>query len=183
LLLLAKARAHLHAGDAGSGDAVDAVGQHAAAPGARDHRHAAHHQQGVGLVVAVGGFDQVEAGGQRVDGQFLRIGDVGRRQLLAPAGDQLVIVQQGDLGKLGHADDAAAAGQTGLAGAQPIAVLHGELAAEEAADQEPEVMLPVVKLLQPGSFVDAFFGAKGGSVIEAVQVGQAGEEFSGFCTR
>ena len=124
LLLLAKARAHLHAGDAGAGDTVDAVGQHAAAAGARDHCHAADHQQGVGLVVAVGGFDQVEARGQRVDGQFLRIGDVGRRQLLAPARDQLAIVQQWDLGELGHADDAAAAGQIGLMGAQAIAVFH-----------------------------------------------------------
>ena len=39
------------------------------------------------------------------------------------------------------------------------------------------MMLPVVKLLQPGSFVDAFFGTEGGSVIEAMQVRQAGEEF------
>ena len=93
LLLLAKAGAHLHSGDACAGDAIDTIGQHAAAAGARHHGHAAHHQQGVGLVVAVGRFDQVEAGGQRVDRQFLRIGDVGRRQLLAPAGDQLVIVQ------------------------------------------------------------------------------------------
>ena len=127
--------------------------------------------------MAVGRFDQVEAGGQRVNRQFLRIGHVGRGQFLAPARDQLVIVQQGDLGELGHADDAAAAGQIGLMGAQAIAVLLGELAAEEAADQEPEMMLPVVKLLQPGALVDLFFGTEGGSVVEAMQVRQAGEEF------
>ena len=40
------------------------------------------------------------------------------------------------------------------------------------------MMLPVVKLLQPGSFVDAFFRTEGGSIIEAVQVRQAGEEFA-----
>ena len=62
-------------------------------------------------------------------------------------------------------------------GAQPIAVLYGELAAEEAADQEPEMMLPVVELLQPGALVDLFFGAEGGSVVEAVQIGQAGQKF------
>ena len=38
-------------------------------------------------------------------------------------------------------------------------------------------MLPVVKLLQPGPFVDALFGAKGCSVLEAMQVGQPGKEF------
>ncbi len=61
LLLLAEACDHLHSGDARSGDTVDAIGQHVAAAGARDHGHAAHHQQGVGLVVAVGGLNQVEA--------------------------------------------------------------------------------------------------------------------------
>ena len=127
--------------------------------------------------MAVGRFDQVEAGGQRVNRQFLRIGHIGRRQFLTPARDQLVIVQQGDLGELRHADDAAAPGQTGLVRAQTIAVLLGELAAEEAADQEPQVMLPVMKLLQPGALVDLLFGAEGGSVVEAMQVGQAGKEF------
>ena len=63
LLLLAEARDHLHSGDARAGDAVDAIGQHIAAAGARDQRHAAHHQQGVGLVVAVGGLEQIEAWG------------------------------------------------------------------------------------------------------------------------
>jgi hypothetical protein len=93
LLLPAEARAYLRAGDSRAGDAVDAIGQHAAARGARDHCHAANHEQRVSLEVAVRGFDQVEAGGQRVNRQLLRIGDVGWRQLLAPAGDQLVIVQ------------------------------------------------------------------------------------------
>ena len=67
--------------------------------------------------------------------------------------------------------------KTGLVRAQPIAVLLGELGAEEAADQEPQMMLPVVKLLQPGAFVDSFFGTEGRSVIEAMQVGQPGKEF------
>ena len=40
-------------------------------------------------------------------------------------------------------------------------------------------MLPVVKLLEPGALVDLFFGADGGSVVEAMEVGQAGEEFFG----
>ena len=88
-----------------------------------------------------------------------------------------MVVQQWDLGELGHADNAAAAGQAGLMGAQTVAVFHGELAAEEAADQKPEMMLPVVKLLQPGALVDALFGAERSSVVEAMQVGQAGEEF------
>jgi hypothetical protein len=48
-----------------------------------------------------------------------------------------VIIQQGNLGKLGHTDYAAATSQTGLVRAQPIAVLQGELAAEEAPDHEP----------------------------------------------
>ena len=87
--------------------------------------------------MAIGGFHQVKTGGQRVYRQFLGIGNVGRRQLLAPPGYQLVVIQQGDLSKLGHADYAAAASQTGLACAQPIAVLQGELAAEEAPDHEP----------------------------------------------
>src|ERR1700677_1751863 len=62
-------------------------------------------------------------------------------------------------------------------GAQTVAILDGELAAEEAADQKPEMMLPVVELLQPGALVDALFGTKRGSIVEAVQVGEAGEEF------
>ncbi len=68
-------------------------------------------------------------------------------------------------------------GQIGLMLTQTVAVFHGELAAEEAADQKPEMMLPVVELLQPGALVDVLFGAEGGSVVEAVQVGEAGEEF------
>src|ERR1700733_2041360 len=68
-------------------------------------------------------------------------------------------------------------GEIYLTGAQEVAVFQGELAAEEAADQEPEMMLPVVELLQPGALVDALFGTKWGSVVEAVQVGQAGEKF------
>ena len=179
LLLLTEARAHFHSRDAGAGDAVNTIGQHAAAAGSRDHGHAAHHQQGVGLVVSVRSFDQVEAGRERVDGQFLRIGDVSRRQFLGPTRHQLAVVEQGDLSELGYADDTAAASQIGLVGAQKIAVLHGELAAEEAADQEPEMMLPVVEFFQPGSFVDLFLGAKGGSVVEAMQVGEAGQKFGG----
>ena len=62
-------------------------------------------------------------------------------------------------------------------GTQTVAVLGSELTAEKAADQEPEMMLPVVKLLQPGALVDLFFGTEGGSVIEAMQVRQAGEKF------
>jgi hypothetical protein len=38
-------------------------------------------------------------------------------------------------------------------------------------------MLPVVKLFQPGPFVDAFFWTEGCSVIEAMQIRQASEEF------
>ena len=38
------------------------------------------------------------------------------------------------------------------------------------------MMFPVVKLLQPGSFIDSFFGTEGSSVVEAVQVREAGEE-------
>ena len=37
-------------------------------------------------------------------------------------------------------------------------------------------MLPVVELFQPGALVDPLFGAERGSVVEAVQVGEAGEE-------
>jgi len=40
------------------------------------------------------------------------------------------------------------------------------------------MMLPIVEALQPRSFVDAFFAGKGCSVIEAVQVGEAGEKFA-----
>ena len=170
LLLLAKTCAHLDPGNARAGNAIDRIRQHTAAPGARDHGHAADHQQGVGLEMTVGGFDQVEPGGQRVNGQLLRVGHVGGGQFLTPARNQLVIVQQWDLGELGHADDAAPAGEIGLMGAQAIAVLLGELTAEEAADEEPEVMLPVVKFLQPGALVDLFFRAEGGSVVEAMQV-------------
>src|ERR1700733_1294510 len=53
------------------------------------------------------------------------------------------------------------------------------LGGEEAADQEPEMMFPVVELLQPGSFVDLFLGTEGGSVVEAMQVGEAGQKFGG----
>jgi hypothetical protein len=38
------------------------------------------------------------------------------------------------------------------------------------------MMLPVMKLLQPGALVDLFFGAEGGPVVEAMQVRQAGQE-------
>jgi hypothetical protein len=41
-------------------------------------------------------------------------------------------------------------------------------------------MLPVVELLQPRALVDLFFGTEGGSIVEAMQVRQAGEEFFGM---
>jgi hypothetical protein len=59
-------------------------------------------------------------------------------------------------------------------GTQKVAVFRGELGTEEAADQKPEMVLPVVEFLEPGTLVDALLGAEGGSVVEAVQVGQAG---------
>src|SRR5580704_3861885 len=62
-------------------------------------------------------------------------------------------------------------------GTQTIAVFHRELASEETADQEPEMMLPVVELLQPGAFVDLFFRTKWSSIVEAVQVRQASQKF------
>ena len=85
-----------------------------------------------------------------------------------------MIVEERNLRELGDADDAAPLGETGLFGAEVVAALGGELAAEELTDEKPEVVLPVVKALKPGSLVDLFLRAARGDVAEAVQVREVG---------
>ncbi len=172
LFLFAKAKPDIDVRLRSSALPIDHIGQHASAAGAGDQHYPADHQQGVGLVMTVGGLDQVKTGGQRVDGQLLRIGDVGGRHCLPPPCYQLFIVEQRNLGKLGDPDDAAAAGQRRLPGAQVVAGLNRKLAAEETANQVPKMVLPIVKSLQPCPLVNSFFRSPGRSVGEAVQIAQ-----------
>ena len=103
--VLAEAGVYFCSGDGLSGEAVDDVGDDSAGAGSRDKRHLGDHEERVGLVVAVGGLEEVEAGVEPGDGEVVAVGDVGGGDLLAPAGDELGLVEEGNLGELGLADD------------------------------------------------------------------------------
>ena len=178
--LLAEARVDLRARDGLPGYAIDNISNDISGRRARDQRHLGDHQQRVGLEAAVSRLQQIEARVELGHGQVVRVGDVRGGHKLAPARDQLGLVQNRNLRKFRLADDAAAALDRALLRSQRMARVVGKLAAEEVADMLPEVGLPVVKLLQPGAFVDLLFAEEARLGPERVQLAQVLHELHGI---
>ena len=103
------------------------------------HRDAGDDGYGVGLVRAVGGFDQVNARAQPIDRQLLRLADDGRRRDQLPARHQLALVQQRNPRKPGRPHHLALLAQLALPLAEAVPRLIGELAAEEAPHPPPQI--------------------------------------------